>query len=46
MIKLFAKMNPLHRAIARFLVMGGGGGGKHIASAKGMNLVGGLYPPP
>ena len=27
MIKLFAKMNPLHRAIARFLVMGGGGGG-------------------
>ena len=28
MIKLFAKMNPLHRAIARFLVMGGGGGGE------------------
>ena len=39
MIKLFVKMNPFHRAVARFLVMGGGGG-EHIASAKYTNLVG------
>ena len=46
MIKLFAKINPFHRAVARFLVMGDGGGGEHIASAKGMNLVGGSVSSP
>ena len=42
MIKLFAKMNPFHRAVARFLITGGVGvgGGEHIASAKCTNLVG------
>ena len=41
-------MNPFRRAVARFLVtrVAGGGGGEHIASAKGTNLVGGSVSSP